>query len=151
MPEGVFTNGIDIDPAGRFLFVVGNDGVFRVEIATREVVPLSVPDGEAIYYGDGLYFHEGSLIIIASWMAQEALHYRVARMTLSQEMTAIEEVQVMDQDHPLFAYPTTGVINDGWFYYIASAQFDKVDGEGVVAPWDELSDIYLLRVRIPQS
>ena len=38
---------------------------------------------------------------------------------------------------------------DGWFYYIASAQFDKVSPEGSVAAWEELSDIFILRVALP--
>ena len=34
----------------------------------------------------------------------------------------------------------------GWFYYIATAQFEKFDAEGNLAPWDELSDTYILRL-----
>lgn len=147
MPEGVFTNGIDMGPEGRFLFVVGNADIYRVEIETREMVRLEVPGGEFIGYGDGMYFHDGGLVVIASYREGEALHYRVMRLHLSDDLTSVTEVQVLDQDHPLYAYPTTGALVDGWLYYIATAQFDKIDQEGNVAPWDELSDIYVLKVR----
>jgi sugar lactone lactonase YvrE len=149
MPEGVFTNGIAMGPNGAYLFVAGDADIYRVEIATREVTRLEVPEGEAVYYGDGLYFHEDALLIIASWREDEVLHYRVARLGLTEMLDAIEDVQLLDQDHPLYAYPTTGVIAHGWFYYIASAQFDKVSAEGSVASWEELSDIFILRVPLP--
>lgn len=146
MPEGVFTNGITMGPDGRFLFVAGNADVYRVEIETKEVTRLALPDGEFIGYGDGIYFYDGSLVMIASYREGETLHYQVARMGLSDDLTAIEDIQLLDKDHPLYAFPTTGALVDGWLYYIATAQFDKVDSEGKVAPWEELSDIYILRV-----
>jgi hypothetical protein len=147
MPEGVYTNGIDIDPTGRFLFVAGSAEIYRVEIESREVTRMAVPEGERVGYTDGLYFDSGSLVNIASWRDETGLRYRVARLGLSEDLSSIDSVRPLDQDHPLFAFPTTGVITGGWFYYIATAQFDKVDENGTVAPWDELSDIFLLRVR----
>ncbi len=36
MPEGVWNNGIDITPDDRFLFVVGSDRIFRVDLETKE-------------------------------------------------------------------------------------------------------------------
>ncbi len=148
MPEGVYTNGIAMGPDGRFLFVVGNDSVYRVEIETRELAPLDVPEGAYVGFGDGIYFHDGGLIIIAAYGEQGRRDYRVSRLALSEDRTAIESLRVLDQDHPLYGYPTTGAPVDGWFYYIANAQFDKVTGDGTVAPWGQLSDIHLLRVRL---
>jgi sugar lactone lactonase YvrE len=148
MPVDVFTNGIDMGPDGKFLFVVGDADIYRVEIETREMVRLEVPEGEFVGYGDGMYFHDGGLVVIASHREGEVLHYRVMRLRLSDELTSVTEIQLLDQDHPLFAYPTTGALVDGWFYYIATAQFDKIGQDGNVAPWDELSDIYVLRVEV---
>ena len=148
MPEGVFTNGIDMGPEERFLFVVGNADIYRVEIETREMARLEVPEGDFIGYGDGMCFHHGWLVVIASYREEELLHYRILRLSLSEDLTAVTEIQVLDQDHPLYAFPTTGALVDGWLYYIATAQFDKVDQEGNVAPWDDLSDIYILRVEV---
>ena len=152
MPEGVYTNGIAMGPDERFLFVAGNADIYRVEIETGETVQLAIPEGEAVYYGDGLYFHQGALVMIASWRGEDGLiHYRVERILLSRQMDTIEEIQILEEDHPLFAFPTTGVFADGWFHYIATAQFDKVDESGTVAPWEEMSDIYILRVPVPEG
>ena len=52
----------------------------------------------------------------------------------------VMETGIDDQDHPLYSNPTTGAIADAWFYYIATAQFEKFDEDGNLAPWDELSD-----------
>lgn len=150
MPEGVSTNGIAMGPDGRFLFVVGSDQIYRVEIETGETVQLGVPDGESLGYGDGLYFHDGGLVILAVHAEDDEYHHRVLRLHLSDDLSAVTRIQVLDQDHPLYAFPTTGALVAGWLYYIASAQFDKLDGEGNVAPWDELSDIYILKVEVPQ-
>lgn len=148
MPEGVYTNGIDIEPTERFLFVAGSADIYRVEIETREVTRLELPEGELVGYTDGLYFDAGSLVNISSWQDDGELHYRVARLGLSEGLSSIESVRPLDQDHPLFAFPTTGVIVDGWFYYIATAQFDKVDERGTLAPWYEMSDIFILKVAV---
>jgi len=146
MPEGVYTNGIAIGPRGRSLFVAGNADVYRVEIGTNEVKPLEVPEGSFVGFGDGLYFDDGGLIIIASYGNQGRQDYHVARLRLSDDWSAITEIQVLDREHSLFGYPTTGALVDGWFYYIANAQFDRVDGQGTVAPWEDLSDTYILRI-----
>jgi len=150
MPEGVSTNGIAMGPDGRFLLVVGSDQIYRVEIETGETVQLGVPEGEFLGSGDGLYFHDGGLVVLAIHMENDEYHHRVLRLHLSDDQTAVTRVQILDQDHPLYAFPTTGALVDGWLYYIATAQFDKLDGEGNVAPWDELSDIYILKVEVPR-
>lgn len=148
MPQGVYTNGITMDPEGRFLFVAGNDQIYRVAMESREVIRMAQPEGDSVGFGDGLYFHHGGLVIIASYGEQGRRDYHVAWLPLSQDLSTIEEMRVLDQAHPLYGYPTTGALVDGWFYYIGNAQFDRIDAQGTVAPWDELSDTYVLKVEI---
>jgi len=70
MPEGVWNNGIDISSDGKFLFVVGNEKIFRVDIESRKMLELPIPPGEFVGYGDGLYFHDEGLIAITAWRVE---------------------------------------------------------------------------------
>jgi len=148
MPEGIWNNGIDITPDDRYLFVVGSDRIFRADLETKELLELPPPDEAVIGYGDGLYFHEGNLLAITVHREGEELVNRVIRLHLSDTLDQIAAIDVLDQDHPLYSNPTTGAIVGDWFYYIATAQFEKFDEEGNLAPWEELSDTYILRLRL---
>ena len=148
MPEGVWNNGIDITPDDRFLFVAGSDKIFRVDLETKELLELPSPAGEIVGYGDGLYFNDGNLLAITGHREGEHVVNRVVRLHLSEALDRITRIDVLDQDHPLYSNPTTGAIADDWFYYIATAQFEKFDEEGKLAPWEELSDTYILRLRL---
>jgi len=148
MPEGVWNNGIDITPDDKYLFVVGSDRIFRVDLETKEFLDLPAPEGEILGWGDGLYFEDGNLLAITGHREDEHVVNRVVRLRLSEALDRITEIEVLDQDHPLYSNPTTGAIADDWFYYIATAQFEKFDEEGNLAPWDELSDTYILKLRL---
>lgn len=148
LPGEVWTNGIDITPDDRFLFVVGNAGVYRVDLASDEVLELATPENEFVGYGDGLYFHRGDLIVISGHREEDRVINRVLKLKLSEQLDRIVEIEVLDRDHPLYSSPTTGAVVGDWFYYIATAQFGKFDADGVLAPWDELSDTYILKVAL---
>jgi len=148
MPEGVWNNGIDITPDDRFLFVVGSDRIFRVELETKEILELPAPEDEIVGWGDGLYFHDGHLVAITGHREGEQVVNRVIKMRLSDTLDRITAIDVLEQDHPLYSNPTTGAIADDWFYYIATAQFEKFDEDGNLAPWEELSDTYILKLRL---
>ena len=148
MPEGVWNNGIDITPDGRFLFVVGNEKIFRVDLDSDEMLKLPVPEGEIIGYGDGLYLYDDDLVAITGHREGDRVVNRVIRIGLSDEMNRITGIRVLDRDHPLYAIPTTGALAGEELYYIATAQFDKIDESGNLATWEELSDTIVLRLKL---
>jgi len=148
MPEGIWNNGIDITPDDRYLFVAGSDKVFRVNLETKELLELPIPENEVVGYGDGLYFNDGNLLAITVHREGERLVHRVLKLSLAETMDRITSIEVLDQDHPLYSNPTTGAIADNWLYYIATAQFEKFDEDGNLAPWEELSDTYILKLRL---
>ncbi|MCW8984853.1 MAG: SMP-30/gluconolactonase/LRE family protein [Thermoanaerobaculales bacterium] len=148
MPDGVWNNGIDITPDDKYLFVVGSDRIFRVDLETKEFLELPAPEDEIVGWGDGLYFNDGNLLAITGHREGDQVVNRVLRLHLSEALDRITKIEVLDQDHPLYSNPTTGAVADDWFYYIATAQFEKFDEEGNLAPWEELSDTYILKLRL---
>jgi DNA-binding beta-propeller fold protein YncE len=151
IPENTYTNGIDITPDDKYLFVAHNDQICRITLATKETLILEVPEGEEIGYCDGLYFYKNSLIGVALRMIgenQDQRNKRILRLYLSDDLDEVTEVQVLEEDHPLFSSATTAAIVDNVMYLNATAQFGKIDDNFQIAPWDELSDIYILKIKI---
>ncbi len=140
------TNGIAITPDDRFLFIAAGRRILRCDRETLEVIALARPAGVEIGGGDGIYFHEGSLLMIEVRLVAGALSDRVLQLGLSGELDAIETVAVLDEDHPLYSTPTTGALVGDWFYYVANSQFRKIDEQGKMPPLEELSDITILKV-----
>ncbi|MFF4904664.1 SMP-30/gluconolactonase/LRE family protein [Streptomyces sp. NPDC001260] len=78
-PDGLFLNGIVVDPSGRHLFVVGmtGGGLYRVDTASGAVRQVALHGGD-LTHGDGLELVHGTL-----WAAQNAVNtlsrWRLAR------------------------------------------------------------------------
>ena len=62
--------------------------------------------------------------------------------------TGYGEAIQLDRDHPLYAIPTTGALVGDELYYIATAQFDTIDEDGDLAPWEDLSDTIILKLML---
>jgi hypothetical protein len=109
---------------------------------------LPIPEGEIVGYGDGLYLYEDDLVAITGHREGDRVVNRVIRIGLSDEMNRITGIQVLDRDHPLYAIPTTGALVGDELYYIATAQFDAIDQDGNLAPWEDLSDTIILKLML---
>ncbi len=53
-------------------------------------------------------------------------------------------------NHPLFDQPTTGAIAADGFYYIANSQFTRFSAEFRLAPYEELSNVFVLKLPLPR-
>ncbi|MEQ8627253.1 hypothetical protein [Ekhidna sp.] len=69
---------------------------------------------------------------------------QVARYRLSMPQNAVMEGEVLELKHLAMDHPTTGVIVGDMFYYIANAQFEKVNEDGSLAP--EISAPTILKI-----
>ena len=65
--------------------------------------------------------------------------------------TGVERVAVLDEDHPLFDQPTTGVFDGRTFYYVANSQFTKFDESFQLAPRATLVNPVVLRLLIGEG
>jgi len=124
LPDGAVpgANGITLDPAGRSLFVAGDEGITRIDLRTRVARRLErrppVVDGSL----DGLYFHRGTLVGI-----QNGVHPgRVVRFVLDPGLGRILRMEVLEAYAPWMDSPTTGAIDGDTFLYLANTQLGRM-------------------------
>ena len=135
-------NGIAITPDGKRLYVADGTGISAIDIATRTRTPLVVPPGVKLAGVDGLYLYDRSLVLIQPAMK------RVSRCPLDEAGLTVTGCRVLEQDHPMFDHPTTGVIVDNALYYIANSQFGSVDSEGRLPPLERLYQPVILKLEL---
>lgn len=114
---GFNLNGIVASSNGKYLFTVqSNTGkLFRIEIATREIVPLDV-DGRLFPNGDGLELHGNTLYVLQN---QQELITELRVQPNQARATAVSQTT-----DPSFMYPTSLVQARGRFL-VVNSQFDK--------------------------
>lgn len=134
-------NGIDCSVDGTRLFIAG-EGIGLFDVATRRFSELKHPP-QMILSGDGLYYHENSLIAVKM--------RKVVRFHLGQSQTEIIQSEALEAYHPLFNLPTTGVIVGDQFYFIANSQLRSYDAEGGLLPLAQLDETRILQVDLRWS
>ncbi len=134
-------NGITFGPDGDHLYVAHREGVSRINIHSRERQLLQ-PGGLPLTGIDGLYYHTDALIAVHAW------DHHVVRHRLDRAGLAVTEAEYQEAHHPLFNNPTTGVLVDNAFYYIANAQFDSFDDSGRLWPMHRLYQPVILKLEL---
>ncbi|SNT39897.1 SMP-30/Gluconolaconase/LRE-like region-containing protein [Ekhidna lutea] len=136
-----YPNGLDISNDRKSLFVAHSDGIAKISLETSEATSLNIANDIKLTgreSADGLYFYKNSLIAIQPDLSQ------VARYRLSMPQNAVMESEILELNHSAMDHPTTGVIVGDTFYYIANAQFEKVNEDGSLAP--EISAPTILKI-----
>lgn len=115
-----YPNGIAISDDARTAYVAvwgQTNGIAAIDLAQRSVRMLidqstNKPDGI-----DGLYWHHGDLIGVQPFRTDG----KVSRFVLNSDRTIILRTEVLAQPHESFDQPTTGVIVDNDFWFIANS------------------------------
>jgi hypothetical protein len=145
-------NGLDLSADGRHLFVSTGRDVVVVGVKEPTLHRLKIAEGESLAGIDGLYWHAGGLVAVQSKRGLGEAGYRIVRLVLDGERQRIAEVRVLEEDHPFWDQPTTGVIvrerKRDWLYYIANSQFSRFDERYALPPRAELSDVLVMKLRL---
>lgn len=91
-------------------------GIFQIDIATKKVTLLSHSKTFNTYGVDGLYFADNCLYAI-----QDGLN-RICRFTFDNKRTELEKCDIFETNTPYLDMPTTGVIVEDQFYFLANTQ-----------------------------
>ena len=73
---------------------------------------------------------------------------RVVRLTFANDWRAIEKLEVLEANNPVFDEPTLGVVVGNKFYFIANSQWAAIDEDGQLAPDEKLRDPIILRLNL---
>jgi len=135
----MYTNGITTGQDDRILYVASpGNGVFRIDIPSKECRQVSHPDNMTLSGIDGLYYNDNSLIGI------QPRYDRVCRFYLNTEGNCIERMEILEANNPLFNFPTTGCLTGQKFYYIANSQAYSFNRDGTLFPLDRLKEVVIL-------
>lgn len=118
---GLFVNGLALSGDGRRLYLAAHArGVMVLDLATRGLLPLGVPEEATLNGIDGLYVYGDSLVGV-----QNALRHgpmRVVQAFLDPAGLRATCVAILDRNHPLYDIPTTGVVVGDALHYVATSQ-----------------------------
>lgn len=139
-----FPNGITLSDDERYLFLSLWGNVGRITLADTTFTMLAQPESIAVH-ADGLYFYENSLIAVQPFDVGKIIN----QYALAPDQDAIISESVLQAEHPAFIQPTTGVIVDDTFYYIANSQIQlfqrSYTEHGEAYPLDVLQDVVILK------
>jgi hypothetical protein len=135
------TNGITLDPEGRYLFFTLGRTISRLDLRTRELTEIPVPD-DAGAGTDGMYFLDGALVVLKPRLGQ------IARLVLNESLEGVERVEVLAQGDPSFVYPTTGVLVGDDLVFVATSYANVPRN---VRSREQHPDVLIQRLRIPSG
>ncbi|MBZ5573993.1 MAG: hypothetical protein LAO09_19180 [Acidobacteriia bacterium] len=137
-------NGIALSDDERTLFVAGDFGIYRVDLATKAFKMLAKSEGVIDASIDGLYFYRQSLVGI-----QNGIHPgRVVRFYLDPGLARITRREILETYNPLFENPTTGGLDGDSFLFMANPQLHKWTPGKPSPPAARLQDIRILRIAL---
>ena len=119
-------------------------GFFLVDLQTKQVTPVAIPDNVAAQGCDGIYRVGNDIIAVQNGIKPN----RVIRLTFGNDWRAIEKLDVLEANNPVFDEPTLGVVVGNKFYFIANSQWAAIDEDGQLAPDEKLRDPIILRLNL---
>jgi SMP-30/Gluconolactonase/LRE-like region len=137
----LYANGITMSPDDAVI-VNTFKGFFKINTATQELKLLPFPNYSVIGI-DGLCFYKQSLVGIQN----VAYPVSINQYQLNATFDKIESARVLVADHPHFDIPTTGVIVDDWFYFIANSQMSNLDKDKIIDP-SRLKEVLIMKIKL---
>lgn len=136
-----YVNGITIAPDDDVI-VNTFKGFFKINTASQEMIALPFPNYSVIGI-DGLCFYKQSLIGIQNVTYPVSIN----QYQLNAAYDRIESARVLIADHPLFDIPTTGVLVDDWFYFVANSQMSNLEKDKIIDP-SRRQEVLIMKIKL---
>jgi len=143
-PGMTYPNGIALSADDSHLYVAHLAGISVIDLNTKEVKPIVAPENVATNSIDGMVLYGNSLIANQGLTGVE----RVARFYLSSDPGRIEKLELLQVNHPVFVIPTTGVVAEDSFYFIANSQLGSFDESKEIFSEDKLQETIILKIKL---
>lgn len=144
---GTYTSprGLAWSGDGRALYVAHLEGLARVDLRTRDVQPVGHPAAMTLVGIDGLDTHRGDLIAVQNGLPGLA---RVVRLRLTPDGLNVSTMEVLDANLPDHDTPSSGVVVEDGYYYVANSQRRRFTAPGVPGPPGTLQKPIIRRVNL---
>ncbi len=120
-------NGITLANKGKVIYVSDYYfGIYKIDIKTKSFKLLTHEPGFNLFGVDGLYFKNEQLYAV-----QDGVN-TIDRFSLNETGTHVKSCEFFERNSKYLYYPTTGVIVNDYFYFIADTQAKTFDKKGVV-------------------
>ena len=136
------TQGMAPTPDGKALYVSDYSGLHRVDLATKRVERLNVPQKAALNGVDGLVLADGNLYAVQNGIVPN----RVLRVDLSADGTRVTGARILEMNNPAFDEPTLAVAVDGFLYVNAASQGGKFQNDKKPITPEEMRDAVILKI-----
>ncbi len=140
-----YPNGITLSDDETKLFVAHAEGIAVIDLKIHSVKALEVPETlkvtrrESI---DGIYFYKNTLIGLQPDIKT------VQQFILDKDFSKITASKLLEVNHPMMDYPTTGELVADEFYYVANSQFGKFNKDGSLFSMDKLYQPVVLKLKL---
>ena len=140
--------GIAWSRDGRALYVAHLEGVSRVDLRSREVVPVGHQASVTLVGIGALESYGGDLLAVQNGLPGLS---RVVRLRLTSDGLNVRELEVLDANLPDHDVPTGGVVVGDGYYYIANSQVRRFTAPGVPGPPGVLQKPVIRRINLAPS
>lgn len=140
-------NGVAVSADRRLLYVAHIEGISAWSIATQRRALVRSVRGLPTSGIDGLYVCGRALIAVQNVLGID----RVTWFDLSADGLSIVGGRVLEQRHPAYRQPTTGVVNGNHFLYIASSDVARQRAAGPLLPPNGQRNTVILRLKLPRA
>lgn len=137
--------GITTSNDRKFLFLADYaSGIYKVNISSKQVIKLTIPDSICTVGIDGLYYYNNSLIAVQNGITPN----RVIQLFLNNNNKSIVNYKILAANVSPMEDPTLGIINGNRFYFIANSQWNKMNEDGSPLSIDKWEDPTVLKVNL---
>lgn len=136
--------GMAFTPDEKTMFVADySKGIFKINVATKEILQLKPAQNVMLVGIDGLYLHQGKLIAIQNGSNPN----RVLSLAMNSAATEITGFTTLEANHPDFDEPSMGVFIGKELYFVANTQWSLVN-EKAELQIDKLKNPVVLRLKL---